>query len=191
MKFFESIPPVEEMTPELKKAYTQTSLVRKISMFIGFTIAVVVFVAFSVGYLKEGIGRFFQEFFNIILYSMVLGGIFHGWLHCEFFVRHVKRKVLFPIRLVPYFLVYIFGWLPGSIFLIIDLILFIKKKPLVYPFEFEHICRLEKVEQELEAVERKHNNDMDKLRGLKQMYDNGVITQEEFESKKAELLERI
>ena len=191
MAIFESIPSVEEMTPELKKAYTQTNLVRKISMFIGLAIvAIMLFVYTGITFRNSDL-NFIEKILTILVETMVTGGIFHGWLHCEFLVRHIKREVMFPFRLIPYFLVYIFGWLPGSIFLIIDLILFIKKKTLVYPFEFEHICRLEKVEQELEAEAHKHDNDMDKLRGLKQMYDNGVITEEEFESKKAELLERI
>lgn len=78
------------------------------------------------------------------------------------------------------------GLFAGWIFLIIDTILFIMKKPLIYRWEDKRV--LAKAETQTGAFIAAPSA-ADKLNELNKMLNSGAITQEEFDEKKAELLE--
>jgi hypothetical protein len=84
----------------------------------------------------------------------------------------------------------------GGIFLIIDLILFIKKKPLIYPYEYVSLLQTKAAQAEMmcnAAQDFKDDSEIaaENLQKLSDMLEKGLITTEEFNMKKAELLERM
>lgn len=82
----------------------------------------------------------------------------------------------------------------GRIFFIIDTILFIMKKPLIYRWEDKRVLAkaLEQAVLYQDAVPSKTApSTADQLTELNQMLSSGLITQEEFDAKKAEILERM
>ena len=86
----------------------------------------------------------------------------------------------------------------GFIFLIADTVFFFIKKPLIYPFEHKCFLDSKKAQEEIQAAAysemmRRANseNNMEKIRKLKEMMEQGVITEEEFNRKKTELLDKI
>lgn len=85
----------------------------------------------------------------------------------------------------------------GFIFTIIDTVLFILKKPLIYHFEYKHFVELDSVQQiiqnlnaEAEIQENDKNNAIGNLQKLKEMLDNGLISEAEYEQKKSEVLNK-
>lgn len=86
----------------------------------------------------------------------------------------------------------------GFIFFIVDTVLWIKKKRLAYPFKYKLFLLKEDIQAEMEMeacneiVRALESDDaMTKIQRLKEMKDNGVINEEEFNTKKVELMAKI
>lgn len=185
----------EEMPPSAQKAYKVTNVVRKGAMFIGWVVFVLLYIFLIVDH-NENNG-ITDWLFGPLLGAGMLSGIIHG----EFLYKKVFRTftvILFLIALsISAFFAMIFGYI-GFIFLIVDTILFFKKKPLIYKYEHHNFLDSKKAQAEMESaayneVLNTFNSDdaMIKLQQLKEMMEQGTITEEEYNQKKAELLERI
>lgn len=189
----------EEMPISAQKSYNLTNKIRKIAMFIGFVITALALVDINV---NHGI-----SFINLFVAPVFAGGLIPGIVHGGYYYKKVflgmlKFPIIFYIGIV--FGVVVAGLIlvafayGGFIFLIIDTIRFIQKKPLIYSFEHKHFLESNKAQEEMQAAAYNNyldavnsDNVMNKMQDLKQMLDQGVITSEEFEIKKAELLDRM
>lgn len=191
----------EDMPQSAQKAYKLTNNIRKILMFIGWIAFAGWFIfGFSSMIINHDI-TFGELLFMCYFYS----GFVPGLVHCEYAFKGVFRKFsIFGIFFLPW--VFIFAVFAGGAYLIADTILFIMKKPLVYPFEHKHFLRTEEAQTEMVAEYQGamldalagtkntvNNSDVAKndLQNLKDMLNQGLITEEEFNKKKKELLERI
>ncbi len=184
-----------ELPKSAQKAYKVSNILRKVTMFLSIIIAVVCMFGFSK---SDGI-------FNSIFAGLALGGVIHGIVHYEFILKAIMRKtiqvgvigLLFGL-FICYLLICLTVPFLGFIFVVVDIVLLILKKPLVYPFENKFFLNSKAVKEEMAYIvwnDLQKSNDgdnaMDMLQKLKEMAEQGVITDEEFNIKKADLLERI
>jgi hypothetical protein len=184
-----------ELPKSAQKAYKVSNILRKVTMFLSIIIAVVCMFGFSK---SDGI-------FNSIFAGLALGGVIRGIVHYEFILKAIMRKtiqvgvigLLFGL-FICYLLICLTVPFLGFIFVVVDLVLFILKKPLVYQFENKFFLNSKAVKEEMAYIvwnDLQKSNDgdnaMEMLQKLKEMAEQGVITDEEFNIKKAELLERI
>ncbi len=93
--------------------------------------------------------------------------------------------------LFPFVLVYIYYAFAGWIYYIIDLIRFFTKKPLVYEKEAQAIIQKTEQNTNYDEQQRFTQDTMENIKKLKEMLDSGIITEDEFNKKKSELLEMI
>ena len=143
-----------EMLPEsAQKAYRQTDKIRKVSMFIAIGLSVISMIYGLVTSQKINIAENF-------VFSLISGCCIHGLIHAEMMLKELGKKVLkslFTIVFLPVNLIFFgIGIAVAMVFIgapcmIIDLILYLKKKPLVYPFETKSFLKLKAVQEELEA----------------------------------------
>lgn len=184
----------EQMPPSAQKSYNVTNKVRVVSMFIGIAITLICIIRHFVTGDNES-----------ILFCFMLGGIIHYFIHSEFLLKKLMNS-LGIIGILAFLIISVFGMYTGWIFMIVDFILFLMKKPCIYPFENESFLLSKKAQEEIDAINlqatanayaqavREINgtdNIKDSLEQLKEMLDNGLITESEYEAKKAELLERL
>jgi hypothetical protein len=137
----------------------------------------------------------------------VWGGVVSGWIHGGFLLKNILKKAFSSI-FIPFWIggIVVAGVLVmilaygGFIFLGIDTVRFIKKKPLIYSFEHSQLIQSEKAQMEIlqdalstPTVQIKDDSEvaMENLEKLNGMHEKGLITDEEFETKKAQLLQRI
>lgn len=148
----------EDMPPSAQKAYTMTNTVRKAAMFIGWvSVALFAILYFITEILKSGASA---EDGAMILLVSFLGMMLLGLVHGEFWFKKAigvfnsfgMTIVFFEIPLILCGLVFlVFGYGSG-IFLIIDTILFIKKKPLVYKFEHHYFMESKAAQAEVSSA---------------------------------------
>lgn len=191
-----------EMLPEsAQKAYDQTNKIRKGSMFIAVALSAVLLIIFSVKH-KE-----FKNFMDVLSSAFFVGCLIHGFIHAEMLLKPLIKKFLksllkiyFPPIVIISAVMLSFGFLVamliGAPCMIIDLIMYLKKKPLVYSFELGSFMKLKAVQEEIQAMAmqdmRYSQEDVQtKITKLKQMFDDGLITENEYSQKKAELLSNI
>ncbi|MCD7890664.1 MAG: SHOCT domain-containing protein [Ruminococcus sp.] len=74
------------------------------------------------------------------------------------------------------------------VFAIVDTICFVKKKPYVYKWEIKRMMKSPRAMEELFVQEATRENVGQSMQDLKNMLDQNIISAEEFEKKKAELL---
>ncbi len=188
---------VEEMPVSAQKAYKVTNIVRKAAMFIGWGLIVILWIIAI--FLVDSPGL--TDFLSVpICLAGCISGIIHGELVYKKTVRTLKKFSLIGLAIgmfVFLFLLEIFV-ITGSIFLIADTVLFFMKKPLVYPFEHKYFLESRKAQEEIETaiyneMMRTANgeNAMNKIQKLKEMMEQGIITEDEFNRKKTELLDEI
>lgn len=166
-------------------------------MFIGWGLFVILCI---ISVFLDASPKLTDFLFTPIVVAGIISGIIHGEFIYKKTVRTLKKFSLIGLAIgmfVFVFLLEVFV-ITGSIFLIADTVLFFMKKPLVYPFE--HKCFLEsrKAQQEIETAfynkmmhTANSENAMDKLQKLKVMMEQGIITEDEFNRKKTELLDEI
>lgn len=194
----------ESMPASAQRAYRNTDRVRKISLFaslvIGALIGLIMYIS-SIGDLS-GI-----EFITV-LFAALLGGEFigcwiHGLVHGLNTLKKLAKKffkamifgvpgIVVGVAVIGFALI-IFCY-AGCVFAVADLILYILKKPLVYPFEHKKFLETDEAQMEIlasMAAASESEAAMADIENLKSMLDKGLITQAEFDSKKAELLQRI
>lgn len=185
----------DELPQSAQKAYKTTNIVRTVTMFIGWAASILITILLS----NEDTG-----FVSKIIGGFMLGAAIHGIVHSEFLLKSIM-KALKKYSIIGLFiglglccmLICLFSYI-GGIFLVVDTVLFILKKPLIYPFENKCFLKSKAAQAEVEVVDweeylqaQSSESAMATLQTLKNLFEQGVITEEEFNSKKADLLERI
>lgn len=180
----------EEMPPSAQKSFKVTNSIRKVFMFIGWGLYILTFV--SVLFDKHS-----RDLVNFLFAPLILGGFLLGIIHGAFSYKKTFKNsgiLLYPFGMVfIIFKAFIFGVI-GGFFLIADTISFFKKKPLIYQFEMHKFLESQKVQAEINnaAYNSLLNSDnLDKIQQLKEMMENGTITEEEFKQKKEQLLSKV
>ena len=184
----------ENMPQSAQKSYKLTNMIRKIAMFIGWVAFVGWFVA---GFFSMIINKDIT-FGELLFLCYLYPGFLTGLVHCEFGFKGAFRKFsIFGIFALPF--VFLYAVFAGGAYLIVDTILFIMKKPLIYSFEMKHFIATQDAQAEMVVnalsgmgnVASGSDTAKNDLQNLKEMLDKGLITEEEFNNKKKELLERI
>lgn len=193
----------EDMPQSAQKSYRLTNTIRKVLMFLGWIISGGFFLCGTFSMIV------YQDFsFGEVLFlTYVTGGLILGLVHCEFLFKSLFKSIWILFLVGIFFLGFILTYaiFAGGAYLIIDTILFIRKKPLIYSFENKYFLQTAQAQAEMELDYQKSmvnavataatagngataKND---LQHLKDMLDQGLITEAEFNKKKKELLERI
>lgn len=201
----------DDMPPSAQKTYDLNNKLRKITMMMGWVLSPVIFLIIMVYSLISGDG-FGVSFVLGIEMGMTLGCLLNGFLHSTSILRPalhwLKDKMLglgilfglfalIPILLIAIGIPYIcavFGW----IFVIVDTILYLKKKPLIYRWEHKQFIKMKKAQEEIEAAAymeaaeaAKSETAAEKLSSLNKLREQGAITEDEYNAKKAELMDQI
>lgn len=136
----------DELPVQVQQALKTTSTVRKISMFIGWVLTggILIF-GFVTDIMDIGI-KAFANIPPLLLVSLIFGGFIHGIVHM---MKGVLKRTgnsfkLIPVPPVCFFIplfVFFFGlvgcYFGGGIFLILDTIKFLRKKPLIYKSDYK------------------------------------------------------
>ena len=131
MKKFE----IENLPKSIRRKYKLTNGVRTVTMFIGWILTVALFIYV----LKSGE----QGLQNILFAPIFGGGFIHGIFHAEFLFKKAFKKLGVIIGFFVSGVIFIISAYAGFIFLIVDTVLFIIKKPLIYPFEDKYFLTIE------------------------------------------------
>lgn len=131
MKKFE----IENLPKSIRRKYKLTNGVRTVTMFIGWILTVALFIYV----LKSGE----QGLQNILFAPIFGGGFIHGIFHAEFMFKKAFKKLGIIIGFFVSGVIFIISAYAGFIFLIVDTVLFIIKKPLIYPFEDKYFLTIE------------------------------------------------
>lgn len=198
----------KEMPPSAQKSYDFNNKARKITMMIGWVASPIIFIAYFIGSIVEKDLDFVNSFLNGITFGCALNGL----IHCVFLWKGGLKKLtewavslgillglfaLIPILLVVIGVPYLCAAF-GYFFVAIDTILFLMKKPLIYKWEHKYLLKSKKAQEEIE--EDAYRETMyaaestaaaEQLSNLNKLKEQGAITEEEFNRKKAELLEKI
>lgn len=188
----------EMLMPAVKEEFIKDCNHRKAALVASWIVSLLAEIAFFIWsqgteYAAENIGDVLLDYFTAL---MCLGGLAVGIYHLGFLFKKAAEKLLLLGILLYPIIIYIV-WFGGMALLIVDTVLFFLRKPLIYPFEENRIIR--NIEGRLGIfrnpisynAQAKHMSTMNSIEELKAMLDNGLITQEEFEAKKAELMARI
>lgn len=191
------------LAPYQKEMYDKCNRGNKGALIAGWIFGAIVAVASLIMMISgavtsgasSGFGDVMGGIFGALLIGIIFGGIFPGIAHLGFLFKKIKLDTaILLILLIGVFILMIYAIIlavimyTGWIFLIIDTILFIMKKPLIYKLEDKRV--LAKAETQPGAYQVSPST-TDKLNELEGMLNSGTITQEEFSKKKAELLERM
>lgn len=194
----------EQMPETAKKAYRKADKFRKITLFLCLAITVLFLILFAKVF--EG-SALLEGIFSAFLVGSMLQGLVHALPLTKSIYFKLKKwivdMIIFaPVLLViPLFPLVLFLYI-GFVFEILDLILFIRKKPLVYGFENSLFLDSKAAQEEIQAEQQKElyknamqeltsENPNQKMIQLRQMLDNGLITEEEYHQKKTELLKNM
>lgn len=189
---------IEELPSSAQEACRKKAKNRKALLFAEWAIAAVLFVAFLIGSISEG--HPLTGLFGGLMLGLEFGGWVCGLDHLSFMFKKVVKNGIGLIIILGLWYIAVFAAIAmlaatvGWVFLIIDSICFFTKKPLIYQGEINRILRSEQVQTELlyQAIgEASAPSTADKLQELKDMLDSGLITEEEFNGKKEELLKNI
>lgn len=194
----------ENLTPLLKKVNKR----RMIATAAGWIITLVIAVPLFFGSLFSGI-RSGGEFVGVVIASgylgIVFGSIVAGLVHIETIYGKIKPLLFVPIIgwCIWVFIVVYASHLYGVVVLIANAIRYFKKKPFFFSFEIDDYLRKEAAQNIDAAVTEaaynsvmgqqnvQNNNSAESLAKLKEMLDNGLITENEYDVKKAEILSRM
>ena len=190
----------ETLPESAQKAYNQTNKIRRVSMFIAIGLSVICLIVDLVSGKNE-------NFINTFVFSLIGGGCIHGLIHAEMLLKPLIKKFLKsllkiyfpPLMLISAIMLCLgltFAMFIGAPCMIIDLVLYLKKKPLVYPFEIGSFLKLKAVQEEMQVMAMQEmrypqEDTQTKIIKLKQMLDDGLITEDEYNQKKTELLSTI
>ena len=199
----------EEMVPAAKAAYEKENSTRtkvmKVSWF-GAALVVIGIIILILGAFISAIINKPADFFNELGLFLLITGLIPicilGCVHCKGMFKGII-KIAAPLLILGWAVAVIalsvalggaiYG---GPVFLIIDTIRYFQKKPLIYNFEHEGFMKTPEAQRELlsKAAATFQNANLsaeDTLKKLKDMFEQGLITEEEYNNKKAELLNRI
>lgn len=118
---------VQNLPKSIRRSYNITNGVRTATMFIGWVLTVVLFI-YSLTSGQKG-------FANIVFAPIFGAGFIHGAFHAEFLYKKAFNKLGLIIGFFASVFIFMIAAYAGFIFLIVDTVLFILKKPLIYPFE--------------------------------------------------------
>lgn len=181
------------LAPYQKEMYDKCNKGNKGALFVAWGIAAVLFVVLfikgiTIGDPLGGVGAGLGI-------GILIGGLFPGIAHLGFLFKKIGFHgaillwiVLGIFILMIYAILLMVIWYAGAIFFIIDTILFLMKKPLIYRWEDKRV--LAKAETEAGAY-MPSPSAADQLNELNQMLTDGLITQEEFDAKKVEIMSRL
>lgn len=189
-----------------KEVYDKWNKGNRMALFAGWILGAIVAIVF-LGAMTSGMGSvsgfsdMVSVIFSAVLMGVVIGGFLPGVAHLGFLFRKIKLDtallliIVFGILvLFVYLFILVIIMYTGWIFFIIDTILFILKKPLIYRWEDKRVLAkaLEQAGLYQDAVpSQTASSTADQLTELNQMLSSGLITQEEFDAKKAEILARM
>lgn len=179
----------EDMPSSAQNDYDRNNKARRSAMFVG-----------GIGFIITFISGCLSEVNDILMYVMLIAvyiSAIPGVVHANLRFRKLRSAGL--IGLAIWFLATLFVGICGSlIFLVMDIVRYTQKKPLILTAEHKFFAETPAAQQEMEAMtiaEFLRQNDAStaaaNLRQLKEMYDSGILTEDEFNAKKAELLERM
>lgn len=198
-----------ENDPEVQKAfqkvYNSMNKTRKMLLPVSAVLAIPFFIS---GY-SSFMGSVEESGFEYIIAGCIAGFMFSlfgfgllGLHHMSHYFKVLCKNC--PILFIPIALLFLFAVsvVIGLLFAIADVIQLATKKDLVYSFEHKHIFEKYEVrsvvERKMREAMMKENaitsvtaNNTDSLRELKEMFDSNLITEEEYDNKKAELLNRM
>lgn len=195
------------LAPYQKEVYDKWNKSNRMALFTGWILGAIVAIAW-LGMMKlllemdsdSGSIDIVSVIFSVVL-GVVVGGILPGLAHLGFLFKKIKLDTALLLVIVFGFFVLfvyviIFGLImyTGWIFFIIDTILLILKKPLIYRWEDKRVLAkaLEQAGLYQDAVpSQTASSTAGQLTELNQMLSSGLITQEEFDAKKAEILARM
>lgn len=187
----------EEMPPSAQKSYNKANSVRKVFMFIGWG-CLLFWIAAAISDRENSFASFSSCLTTVLMIFMNVGflsGVAHGIFTIKKVFNRCFSIIFFPISLAIILgVTWILGIFTGGVFLIADTISFFKKKPLIYQFEMHKFLESQKVQAEINnaAYNSLLNSDnLDKIQQLKEMMENGTITEEEFKQKKEQLLSKV
>ena len=194
------------LAPYQKEVYDKWNKGNRMALFAGWILGAIVAIAW-LRMMTSGMGSgsgfsdIVSVIFSAVIMGVVVGGFLPGLAHLGFLFKKIKLDTaLLLIILLGIFVLFVYLFIlvlimyTGWIFFIIDTILFILKKPLIYRWEDKRVLAkaLEQAVLYQDAVPSKNaSSTADQLTELNQMLSNGLITQEEFDAKKAEILERM
>lgn len=193
----------EELPSSVREIVLSKEKWRKFRLFVQWAliaVAIVCSVVSGIANAAKGEGEAAGVSFALIIVFVMLISAISGLDHLGFmFKKAVKNGIGLIIILGLWYIVVFAGIIAlalysGWVFLIIDSILFLLKKPLISQKQITRIINSEKVQSELLAQAYAGANEpsaSDKLAELKEMLDSGLITAEEFNAKKSELLNNL
>lgn len=176
-----------------KEVYDKCNRGNKGALFAAWGIAAILFVilfikGISIGDPLGGIGVG-------LAIGVLVGGLLPGIAHLGFLFKKIGlgNTILLWILLgifilMLYAIILMVIWYAGSICFIVDTILFIMKKPLIYRWEDKRILAKAAAAA---PVYQGAPSASEQLNELNQMLNSGTIKQEEFEAKKAEIMARM
>lgn len=186
---------IEEAPKSAQDAFNKISKRRKVIMFIGWAATAVMLVIVLIESISSG-----KDFIGNIIAGFMIGGYISGFDHVGFLFKKTVKNGLILIILLGIWYIVIFSLIAmlalavGWVFLIIDTVRFFTKKCPVYNSEINRIFNSDEVKAEIAAQAYSDLNTLstgEKLRELKEMMDNGLITEAEFNAKKAELMNKM
>lgn len=128
---------VKNLPKAIRKRYNLTNGVRTVTMFIGWILSALLFIYA----LKSGE----KGFANVVFAPVFGGGFIHGLFHAEFLFKKAFKNLGLIIGFFASGVVFLVSAYSGFIFLIVDTVLFILKKPLIYPFEDKNFLAVENI----------------------------------------------
>ncbi len=134
----------ENLPPSAQKSYRLLNNVRKVTLFLSWIGVPALIILGLIVSIKEG--SFPEKFTEDFILSFFLGSALQGLAHSIYIVKAVLEKtrtllvILGIFAIIPYLIIVIgipffTAAYAGLIFTIIDTILLLKKKPLVYKWE--------------------------------------------------------
>ena len=192
----------EEMPRAAQLAYDKTNKKRKTALFLNIPCMIILFImGFNVG-AEEGFS------FGLgmgMLFCLAYGCAPSGLVHSEFTLKSKTLWAFGIFALIPALLLFACAVCFGGIFAVVDLVKLLMKKPLISKSEHKYFMETPEAQAEMAAMAFQTaqmntaaqnmsygaSDVKEELKELKEMLDSGLISQEEFDSKKAELLEYI
>lgn len=175
----------EDLTPAMKKAYDKENRLRKKWLIIGLIVGVLFGVI-----IVNMQGNFdFSGIVVGVVFAWMMSAIIVGAAHQHRWFSNIRHSMpLIPLGLIVMYFTLIPAGMLGYGLVPIDIVRFIIRKPLIFNSEIPKIVDTEEVAQEAYIEAARQQSVSAKLDELKQMLDKGLISKEDFEKKKAEIL---
>lgn len=175
----------EDLTPAMQKAYDKENKLRKKWLIIGLIVGVlfgviIVNMQGTVDFTTVTVG---------VVFAWMMSAIIVGTAHQRRWFSNIRHSMpLIPLGLIVMYFTLIPAGMLGYGLVPIDIVRFIIRKPLIFNSEIPKIVDTEEVAQEAYMKAAIEQSVTAKLNELKQMLDNGLISKDDFEKKKAEIL---